>query len=381
MSQTIKIWILSLVLLLCTAIGHSQSTTRKNLNIPDIPGYKTLKCDLHMHTVFSDGSVWPSFRVEEAWAEGLDVIAITDHLGHNPKNRVDDENFNRNYEIAKPVADKYGLVLIRGSEITTRTKYGHVNALFLQDINLIDKENALDAIMAASEQGAFLTWNHPGLRQPNGVPVWKKEQDTLMQKGILHGIEIVNSSYYYPLAFTWCIEKKLTPMACSDIHDPAATEFDLNGNQHRPITLVFAKDTSLLSIKDALMQHRTLAYFENQLMGDKTLLQAIFDASVTVINPEFTIDADSKRDYFNYIQIKNNSCIDFEIELAKKDEIMIVTDKITLKANSTTILMIKPAPRDIKGVRDFVLKYKVKNLMSSPEECISFDLPVKITFI
>lgn len=102
--------------------GFSQNKTRKILNIPDIPGYKTLKCDLHMHTVFSDGNVWPSFRVEEAWAEGLDVIAITDHLGHNIHNNVDDDNFNRSYEIAKPVADKLGMVLIRGSEITTKNK-------------------------------------------------------------------------------------------------------------------------------------------------------------------------------------------------------------------------------------------------------------------
>ena len=29
------------------------------INFPDIPGYQTLKCDLHIHTVFSDGSVWP----------------------------------------------------------------------------------------------------------------------------------------------------------------------------------------------------------------------------------------------------------------------------------------------------------------------------------
>ena len=26
-----------------------------------------------MHTVFSDGVVWPSVRVEEAWREGLDA--------------------------------------------------------------------------------------------------------------------------------------------------------------------------------------------------------------------------------------------------------------------------------------------------------------------
>ncbi|MGD8499689.1 MAG: hypothetical protein PVJ86_03535, partial [Phycisphaerales bacterium] len=53
---------------------------RHEINFPDILNYKTLKCDLHMHTVFSDGSVWPTVRVDEAWREGLDAISITDHI-------------------------------------------------------------------------------------------------------------------------------------------------------------------------------------------------------------------------------------------------------------------------------------------------------------
>ena len=61
-----------------------KQSVRKTINIPDILGYKTLKCDFHMHTVFSDGIVWPTFRVDEAWEEGLDAIAITDHIENQP---------------------------------------------------------------------------------------------------------------------------------------------------------------------------------------------------------------------------------------------------------------------------------------------------------
>ena len=32
---------------------------RDNILIPDVNGFKVLKCDFHMHTVFSDGRVWP----------------------------------------------------------------------------------------------------------------------------------------------------------------------------------------------------------------------------------------------------------------------------------------------------------------------------------
>ena len=49
-------------------ISYSAFTQNNDLKIdfPDIPGYKTLKCEFHQHTVFSDGSVWPEIRVAEA---------------------------------------------------------------------------------------------------------------------------------------------------------------------------------------------------------------------------------------------------------------------------------------------------------------------------
>jgi len=42
-------------LLVLAALAAAQ--VRDPLPVPDLPGYKTLKCDVHMHTVFSDGQV------------------------------------------------------------------------------------------------------------------------------------------------------------------------------------------------------------------------------------------------------------------------------------------------------------------------------------
>ena len=47
-------------------------------------GSHWVSTDLHIHTVFSDGAVWPSIRVEEARKEGLDLIAMTEHLEYQP---------------------------------------------------------------------------------------------------------------------------------------------------------------------------------------------------------------------------------------------------------------------------------------------------------
>ena len=71
--------------------------SRREIHFPDILGYKTLKCDLHMHTVFSDGLVWPTARVDEAWREGLDAISITDHIEYQPHKKDIPTNHNRSY--------------------------------------------------------------------------------------------------------------------------------------------------------------------------------------------------------------------------------------------------------------------------------------------
>ena len=71
----------SAIFIATSALAHNPvMQARTAVNIPDVPGYVTLKCDFHIHTVFSDGYVWPTVRADEAWREGLDAIAITDHI-------------------------------------------------------------------------------------------------------------------------------------------------------------------------------------------------------------------------------------------------------------------------------------------------------------
>ena len=53
---------------------------RQEIILPKVCGYNLYKADLHTHTIYSDGAVTPSLRVREAWFDGLDIIAITDHI-------------------------------------------------------------------------------------------------------------------------------------------------------------------------------------------------------------------------------------------------------------------------------------------------------------
>src|SRR5512147_2337373 len=111
---------------------HSEAEViraRAPIRIPDIPCYLTLKGDFHIHTVFSDGAVWPSVRSEEAWREGLDAIAITDHIAYQPHKDDVSSNHNPSYEIARSAATSLDVLTLKGSEITRQLPPGHLNGI------------------------------------------------------------------------------------------------------------------------------------------------------------------------------------------------------------------------------------------------------------
>jgi len=279
-----KCCFLSVALLIFQLHVNAQPDSRKVINIPGIPGYLTLKCDLHMHTVFSDGNVWPSVRVAEAWQEGLDVIAISDHIEYHPHADDIPVQFGRAYEIAKPHADDMGLLLIKAAEITRQMPPGHFNCLFLEDVAALDQEDFWASIGAAVDQGAYIFWNHPGWRQKDEIPIWFSEHDSLYDLGWMHGMEIVNGGSYYPLAYQWCIEKGITIIGNSDVHNPTGFEYLTGGEETRSLTLVFAREKNIESVREALLAGRTAVWRGDELYGKPACLKAIFDQSVRVIS-------------------------------------------------------------------------------------------------
>ena len=176
---------------------------RNELRVPDLPGYITLRCDFHIHTMFSDGRVWPTVRVDEAWRDGLDVIAITDHIEYLPHKEDIRADHNRSVALALPAAQNLGLMLLKGTEITKAVPPGHFNALFLQDTNPVENEDYLASVGEAVRQGAFIFWNHPPFKQKDNQSIWHPEHTILYEKGWLHGIEVVNGRDYYPEAQRW----------------------------------------------------------------------------------------------------------------------------------------------------------------------------------
>ena len=378
MKQLKTLTLFLIVLLGLHNASNSQTATRENLRIPDILGYKTLKCDFHMHSVFSDGSVWPTVRIDEAWLNGLDAIAITDHIEYTPHEEDIRQNFNRPYEIALPRAEALGIILIRACEITRSMPPGHLNAMFLSDVESLDREEWEDAVKAASEQGAFIFWNHPGWQkqQEDGVAKLSPIHIELINSDRLHGIEVVNSNEYYPEAFEFGLEYNLTLFSNSDVHAPIGMTYDMASGERRPMTLVFARTRTVPAIRKALFNQRTVTYWNNNLYGEEKYLRPIFNKSVTIKNPLVELTKKSRK----YIQIFNDSDINYELKLNGHVEEITVPHDITLYARKTVLFQIRGKSEDLRGRKRIRIPYTIQNLHISPDELLPIEIELNVIF-
>ena len=297
-----KVTILSLLLLLSASVF---ANTPNKIIIPNIEGYLTLKGDFHVHTMFSDGSVWPATRVQEAIWEGLDVLAITDHIDTRAqkwkKKGILSDKCDRNtsYEIAKQAAGKR-LIVVHGGELSRGVPSGHCNALFIKDnetfcaeAEKFNDDNALATeagIKEARKQGAFVMWNHPNWHKhaPNKTvmqPIHKK----LIKNGMYDAIEVYNAETgYSPEAHDWCLKHNLAIMGCSDTHAPMVVKVDYLNGKHRVVTLVFAKEKTEESVREAMDARRTAIFAEDMVYGREQELAALFNACVRVKNVRWT---------------------------------------------------------------------------------------------
>ncbi len=264
--------------------------TRKEIRIPDLPGYRTLKCDFHLHTVFSDGLVWPTWRVEEAWRDGLDAIALTDHIEYQPKTNDIPSNLQRPVDIAEGTARARGIILLRGAEITKHAVTGHFNAIFLTNIPAVADSDVLESLRRARSQGAFIFWNHPGWNVPTNEPILRPHIRTAMAEGLLDGIELANDTTVYTGVWDWVVsEGPRTWLGNSDAHAPVDPPLPQHAG-HRTMTLVLARERSEAGIREALFAGRTVAWIRSELFGREEWLGPLVRACI-VQHPVHQSDA------------------------------------------------------------------------------------------
>ena len=309
--------LLLLLLLPGFAIAHGVAGSPppdedRLIRFPDTEDHLTLVVDLHTHSVFSDGHVWPRVRVGEALRDGLDALAITEHLEWQP-HRADIAHPDRNRAHAEAVAAAEGhdLMIIAGTEITREQPAGHMNAVFIEDANVMlnvapeaETDDAVDyyiaanrwppeqAVRAANDQGAFVFWNHAWWHSPENPAAPTVLTDFhrgLIESGHLHGIEIANGIAYAEDAFQLALDHGLTPLGVSDVHELIDWDYRPAAGGHRPVTLVLATERSQAALREALFAGRTVVWFEETLIGREphlvSLLRAALDVDEVDYNP------------------------------------------------------------------------------------------------
>ena len=366
-----------LLIISCCAVLHAQQlSSNREITFPDLDNYLTLVCDFHTHSVFSDGSVWPDIRVEEAERDKIDVLAVTEHLEYQPHiSDIPHPDRNRSYQLATKYSNS-DLLIVSGAEITRRMPLGHANAIFLEDANKLHSADEIAGIVpkddmrpfeAANKQKAFVFWNHPTWRQEQyGDVVITEMHKTLFSKGYLHGVEVVNEFEYSEESLQIALDYDLTIIGNSDIHGLVDWDYEISEGGHRPVTLVFAKEKSEKAIKKALFKKQTVVWNRNTLIGREEWLLPLINASLEVVSVEYKRDA-------AHVRIKNKSDVRFILKNNSSFNFFINSDLVEIPAQDTIKLSVLT-----KGVLEsFSLEFEVQNAIFAPRKHPVIKLEVK----
>jgi hypothetical protein len=378
------------------AFGHGQvgvaaADDGRRIEFPDTAEYMTLVVDLHTHSVFSDGHVWPNVRVAEALRDGLDALAITEHLEYQPHAAfIPNRDRNAAFREAVHAAFATDLIVVAGSEITRAAPAGHMNAVFITDANALwpvgerSGEELAEfaaqwspqaAVAEANAQGAFVFWNHPwgSPRTPNLRTELTPVQEALIAAGQLHGIEVVNGHAYNEEAHRIAVDNDLTFIGTSDVHNLIDWDYDVAGEGHRPVTLVLATERSREGIREALFEKRTVIWFDNLLIGRDDVLRALLEAGLAI---ERAIrDEDDA-----YIHVTLRNTMDAPLRLrhlsTASQSLHQYADLVEVPAHGETHMTVKPAAMGT----ELAMEFEVLNAITTPNThpAITLRRPIEV---
>ena len=382
----------------------------RKISFPNTKEYLVIVSDLHTHSVFSDGHVWPNIRVEEALRDGLDVLAITEHLEYQPHIEFL-PNTNRNDAFKEALlANKNNedLLVINGAEITRIPPAGHINAIFIKDANLLfnDDESNIPlaqellkqypeaasweenktirdyyaltsvwpvekAVDAAHAQGGFIFWNHSWWtpQSPQGISVLTDFHKKLIQENKLHGIEIANGINYSDEAFQIAIDNDLTIIGTSDVHNLIDWDYSFYKGKHRPVTLILSKGKSENTIKQALFEGRTIVWFKNNLIGLEDNLLPLLRSSLSLKSMGYQSET-----LILEVLIENKSDAKMILRNLSKYTLSQNTNFFEIDPHSKKIIEIKT----VEALKNIELVFSVENAFVAPKENAHLSFKLRI---
>jgi len=369
------------------AVAHDSDIAKaRRVAFPKLlDGRSVLAVDLHTHSVFSDGSVWPDVRVEEAKRDGLFAMAVSEHLEYQPKAAdIPHKDRNRSFQVANQAAvvkpdaigpSKQPLMVINGSEITKLAiQPGHMNAVFITDANaLLPKpglnpvDSAREQLKTANAQGGFTFWNHPywTSQTPNGIATLDPVHADFIRQGLLHGIEVANGLDMSDEAFRIALDNNLTILGTSDVHGLIDWEYDLANGGHRTATLVLTASETADGLKAALKAGATVAIYNDNLVGKKENVEAVVRSTLKI-----EVDKPMANTTVVPVSVVNDSPVDYILENAGPEGAYDEAHVFTVRAGSSFTLLIKNVPDASK----LSLTFKALNTYIAPREHLTVQL-------
>ena len=361
--------------LLClVSLSIFSQNTSKFFKAPE--GYLLLGSDLHTHTVFSDGMVWPSVRAQEALRESIEIIAITDHLEYQPhKEDIPNPDLNRSYFIARQSVNEKDLIILRGSEITRSMPPGHFNAIFIKDANkLLVKGDSLAGIIEANKQDAFVFWNHPHWTSKkdgrmDGIAKLDPVHKELFSKNLVHGIEVANEDTYSEEALEIALKNNLTILGTSDIHGLVDWDFNIPDGGHRPLTFILTKDNSQSSIREALFRGNTFVWFKDLLIGKKENIEPIINSNLKLKSNGYVEETTLLE-----VKISNLSSASINIEYLGEYTFYKNSKFLSIPPNSSINIQLKT----ISKLKKINLPFKILNVVTGLRKSLKLDYDLEI---
>ena len=359
--------IISILLIIASLNSYSQ---KRKVFFKSPEGVYFISSDLHIHSVFSDGAVWPTVRVDEAIKDSLDLISLTEHLEYQSHiSDIPHTNRNRSFQIAGGYVQKRPLAVVHGTEITKPMPPGHFNAIFVKDANkFFDKNkeplNFIKGIKEANNQGAFVFWNHPmwEANRSDGIAKLDPIHKEVINKKLLHGIEVVNFDTFSEEAMQIALDYELTMMGTSDVHILIEWDFNIEKESfHRPITFIMSKNRTIKSIRDALFNGDTFIWYRDLIIGKSNNLKQVIENNLEVISKGYGFKG--RKVEILQLELRNKSVAPISLNYIGEYTFHNDYKFIELEPRSSKIIYVKT--KKIKEAID--LEFEILNYVIAPK--------------
>ena len=405
-------------------------TPERHIQFPDTENYQTLVLDLHTHSVFSDGHVWPTIRVSEALRDGLDGLAITEHLEYQPHlSDIPHPDRNRAYKEALRAAEGHPLTVIPGVEITRTGDPGHINAVFIKDANALVRQRSdtdpLPEVSFATKKEAedFSGRDDPRFRGAHQVEIdgktrWRpygsdETYQTVMNFGfasgldprtaledankqgafvfwnhpgfssnraglnkfhksavkddLLHGVEIANGHFYYPNAHRLALKHNLALIGVSDVHELIEWDYKPEA-EHNP---GHRPVTLVLATDDSPQAMKEALFDRRSIVWWKDMLIGRKPHLDELLAASLSIESVDNGSWGNAkVSIRNNSDAPFKLQLQSRAHLTQHASIVEIAPNGVTVVLLKPEANDPEISLDFV----VLNALIAPDKPATITL-------